>query len=495
MSTFEHVIAGLRAAFASGKTMDLAFRRKQLVALQRMYKECETEMITAVAKDLRKSKHEALLAEIMPTRNEVDEMISNLNEWAAPEKPSKTLVNMLDKMMIVNDPYGVVLVLGAWNYPLQLTLVPVQAAIAAGNCVVIKPSEHASHVAKFLADTIPKYLDNDCYQVICGGIPETTDLLKNKFDYIFYTGSTRVGQIIHAAANKHLTPVTLELGGKSPCFINSDADIAITARRVLWGKFMNCGQTCIAPDYILCNKETQEKFVKEAKKVISEWYGDDAKASPDLCRIINQTNFNRLQGLLKTGKGQIAIGGKTVADDLFIEPTIIENVQKSDAIMQEEIFGPILPIVNVRDAAEAISYIKEGEKPLALYVFTKDAKIQDLFITKVSAGGVCVNDTILHAAAPNLPFGGVGNSGIGAYHGKYSFDTFVHKKSVLIKDFNKIGEALASGRYPPYTESKTKRLLGLMRRREFGFSCKYLPHTVMFLLGVALTLFVKHFID
>lgn len=494
MGSYEHVIQSLRGAFSSGKTLDLAFRRKQLKALQRMYEECETDMITAVAKDLRKSKHEALLAEIMPTKNELDEMISSLKEWASPEKPSKTLVNLLDKMMIVNDPYGVVLILGAWNYPLQLTLVPVQAAIAAGNCVVIKPSEHASHVAKFLADTIPKYLDNDCYQVICGGIPETTELLKNKFDYIFYTGSTRVGQIVHAAANKYLTPVTLELGGKSPCFINTDADIAITTRRVLWGKFMNCGQTCIAPDYILCNKETQEKFVKEAKKVISEWYGSDAKASPDLCRIINQTNFNRLQGLLKS-VSNIAIGGKTAADDLFIEPTVIVDVQTTDALMQEEIFGPILPIVNVRDARDAIEFINKGEKPLALYVFTKDSNIQDLFITKVSAGGICINDTILHAAAPNLPFGGVGNSGIGHYHGKYSFDTFVHKKSVLIKNFNKIGESLASGRYPPYTESKTKSLLGLMKRREFGFSCKYLPHTVMFILGVALTLLVKHFID
>lgn len=494
MGTYEHVMQTLRAAFASGKTLDLNFRRKQLLALQRMYSECENEMLDAVAQDLRKSKHEALLAEIMPTKNELDEMISSLKEWASPEKPSKTLVNLMDKLMIVNDPYGVVLILGAWNYPLQLTLVPVQAAIAAGNCVVIKPSEHASNVAKFLADTIPKYLDNECYQVICGGIPETTELLKNKFDYIFYTGSTRVGQIVHAAANKHLTPVTLELGGKSPCYINKDADIGITTRRILWGKFMNCGQTCIAPDYILCNKETQEKFVQEAKKVIAEWYGNDAKASPDLCRIINQNNFNRLQGLLKTG-GDIAIGGKSVASDLYIEPTVMIDVKKTDPIMQEEIFGPILPIVNVRDAFDAIEFINRGEKPLALYVFTKDSDIQDLFISKVSAGGVCINDTILHAAAPSLPFGGVGNSGIGHYHGKYSFDTFVHKKSVLIKNFNKLGESLASGRYPPYTEAKTKRLLGLMKRRECGFSCKYLPHTVMFLLGVALTLLVKHFID
>uniref|UniRef100_A0A336K1C9 Aldehyde dehydrogenase n=1 Tax=Culicoides sonorensis TaxID=179676 RepID=A0A336K1C9_CULSO len=493
MGSYEHVVQTLRTAFASGKTLDIAFRKKQLEGLQRMYLDCESDMISAVAKDLRKSKHEALLAEITPTKNELAEMISNLKEWSSPEKPPKTFINLLDKVMIVNDPYGVVLVLGAWNYPLQLSLLPVQAAIAAGNCVILKPSEHAPNVAKFLADNLPKYIDNDCYHVICGGIPETSELLKNKFDYIFYTGSTRVGQIIHQAANKHLTPVTLELGGKSPCFINSDADIAITTRRILWGKFMNCGQTCIAPDYILCNKEVETKFVEEARKVLAEWYGNDTQSSNDLCRIVNQTNFKRLQGLLNSS-GKIVIGGKSVADDLFIEPTVLVNVKETDDIMQEEIFGPILPIINVENASDAIKLINNRNKPLSLYVFTKDSNIQDLFITKVSAGGICVNDTILHAAVPNLPFGGVGPSGMGHYHGKYSFDTFVHKKSVLIKDFNKIGEKLASGRYPPYTEAKTKKLLGLMKRRESPISCKYLPHTLMFILGVAVTLIVRSLI-
>lgn len=262
MVNYDDEMQKANAAFMSGKTRSLKFREKQLLALQQMYEENETEMLQALEKDLRKHKQEAMLCEIEIMKNELKGLIFHLKEWAGPEQPDKPMVNVLDSMYIFNDPYGVVLVLGAWNYPLQLTMVPVAAAIAAGNCVIIKPSEMATHSAKFMADYLPKYLDTDCYQVICGGVPETTELLKHKFDYIFYTGSTKVGQIIHQAANKHLTPCTLELGGKSPCYIDSTADMDISAKRILWGKFINVGQTCIAPDYILCTKEVEEKFLE-----------------------------------------------------------------------------------------------------------------------------------------------------------------------------------------------------------------------------------------
>lgn len=277
--------------FNHNESIHYVCREQQLKQLRKMYDECETEMIAALATDLRKHKQESLILEIEFLRNDLENILQNLREWTQPQLPEKSFVNMLDTVCIYNDPYGVVLVMGAWNYPLQLTLLPVTAAIAAGNAVIIKPSEVASATAKFIADTLPRYLDNECYQVVCGGVAETTELLKQRFDYIFYTGSTRVGRIVHAAANKHLTPVTLELGGKSPCFLDATADIPAATRRILWGKLINAGQTCIAPDYLLCSKEVQQKFVAEARIVLDEWYGQNHRESPDLCRIINAANF------------------------------------------------------------------------------------------------------------------------------------------------------------------------------------------------------------
>lgn len=279
----------------SSKTTDFfnssLCRKKQLLQLQKLYDENTTAMQEALRSDLRRHKMEADILEIEFLKNDMVHTLANLESWAAPESPPKSMVNIMDGVKIYKDPYGVVLVMGAWNYPLQLTLLPVAAAIAAGNCVIIKPSDVSKASAKFIAETIPKYLDQECYHVVLGGVPETTELLKQRFDYIFYTGSTRVGQIVHAAANKHLTPVTLELGGKSPCYLDHTCDIGIATRRILWGKLINVGQTCIAPDYLLCTKEVEAKFIAEAKKVLLEWYGEDAKASPDLCRIVNQAHF------------------------------------------------------------------------------------------------------------------------------------------------------------------------------------------------------------
>lgn len=358
-------------------------------------------------------------------------------------------------------------------------------AIAAGNCVVLKPSEKAEATAELIAKLLPNYLSSDCYQVLCGGIPETTLILKQKFDYIFYTGSTEVGKIIYEAAHKHLTPVTLELGGKSPVYIDNTADIEIAAKRILWGKCVNAGQTCVAPDYILCSKEVQDKFLVHAETAIKEFFGNSVKSSPDFCRIINDYHFNRLASLLKDVK--IAIGGHTDPTDRFICPTVVIDVRADEPLMQEEIFGPILPIVNVNNVNEAIKFINEGQKPLALYIFSNNSKDTKLILDNTSSGGVAVNDVILHIAVESLPFGGVGGSGIGSYHGKQTFDTFVHKKSVLKKNFAALPEKIQAMKYPPYTNKKLMLMQKAIEKRK-GFSCSYLSQVFCFLLGILLTI-------
>ncbi|XP_049293048.1 aldehyde dehydrogenase, dimeric NADP-preferring isoform X5 [Anopheles funestus] len=486
--SFSDVVQQLRTTFNSGKTRDVDFRLNQLKALLRCYEENTTEMANVLAADLRKHKQEAHLLEIEFILNDLRNTLFNLREWVKPEKPEKALVNVMDGVYIYKDPYGVALVIGAWNYPLQLTLVPVAAAIAAGNCVVIKPSEVAPASAKFIADVLPKYLSQDCYRVVTGGPKETTELLKEKFDYVFYTGSGRVGKIIHQACSENLTPCTLELGGKSPCYLDGTANIAIAARRILWGKFINAGQTCIAPDYVLCSKQVQKQFIEEARKVLKEWYGANPKDSPDLCRIINQNHFQRLTSLLKGAN--VAIGGETDLQDRYISPTILIDVKSTDPVMQDEIFGPILPILNVDNAYDAIKFINSSEKPLCLYIFTQNKTDIRTMVENTSSGGVCVNDTLMHCAVEALPFGGVGPSGMGSYHGKYSFDTFVHKKSCLTKDFNPIGEKLAASRYPPYSEGKLSFLSTLLKKRQ-GINLQFLPYLLMFGIGVASTLVVS----
>ncbi|XP_055624377.1 aldehyde dehydrogenase family 3 member A2-like isoform X2 [Toxorhynchites rutilus septentrionalis] len=402
------------------------------------------------------------------------------------------MLNMMDKVFIYKDPYGVILVIGAWNYPLQVTLAPVAAAIAAGNCVLIKPSEVAPATSRFIAETIPKYLDQDCYRVVEGGVKETSELLQQKFDYIFFTGSGKVGRIVHQACNTNLTPCTLELGGKSPCFIDSTTDISIATKRILWGKFINAGQTCIAPDYILCSKAVQEQILEEARSILIEWYGEDPKNSPDLCRIINQGHFERLRRMIEGAN--VAIGGDIDSEEKYISPTILIDVEPEDAIMQDEIFGPILPIVNVEESHDAIEFINSRAPALVLYIFTQDKDLQEVFIHTTTSGGICLNDTILQFNVESLPFGGVGPSGMGAYHGKYGFDSFTHKKSCLMKDFNALGEKLASSRYPPYSDSKISFLATMMKKRQ-GFSVKFLPYLFMFVIGVGFALIGKNIMD
>lgn len=491
MSIFENTIEPLRSSFASGKTRSVVFREKQLRAFLRLLEENRNEIIEALAKDLRKSTTESVVYEVDFVYNDIKMTLDKLRNWMKPEPQPKTVVNIMDNVFLHSEPYGVVLIIGPWNYPINLTLVPLAGAIAAGNCVLLKPSEVATACSKFLAETLPKYLDNDCYKVIEGGVSETSDILKEKFDYIFYTGSTTVGKIIYAAAARHLTPVTLELGGKSPVYIDNTVDLKTAARRILWGKFLNTGQTCVAPDYILCTAEIQNKFLEVAKEILFSFYGENAKLSLDYGRVININHFNRLVTLLNNQ--EIAIGGSYDQSEKYIEPTILANIKPDSLLMQDEIFGPILPIVPIHNAFEAMEFVNSRDKPLAFYVFSNSKKDVEFFLHTTSSGALIVNDTIMQLATL-MPFGGVGGSGLGRYHGKSTFDTFSNKKSVLQKDLGVIGETLSGVRYPPYNEKKLKLLRkavayrGTLLSRGLIFS-----HGSIFVFGVVLAVLFKHF--
>lgn len=365
----------------------------------------------------------------------------------------------------------------------------ISGAICAGNCVVVKPSELASHSARLMAELLPKYLDNDCYRVVLEDVEGTKDLISNnKWDYIFCTGSTQVGRAVMAAAAPSLTPVTLELGGKSPCYVDESADFELAAKRILWGKYANLGQTCIAPDYVLCSKEAEDAFLKVANTVLKEWYGDDLQGNSDIPRIINERHCRRIKTLLDTTRGKIVFGGTTDEKDLWIEPTIVTDVPADDPIMQDEIFGPILPIIRVNSLQEAIDYINSKPRPLALYSFAKNEEMNSKLIEATTSGGVCVNDTMWHMAWHGLPFGGIGNSGVGNYHGKYSFDTFSHHRSVLNRSFSMLSEKLGEARYPPYTVGKLKFFQAVLKSFEY-FNCTggvYVTHFLAALVGAAL---------
>jgi len=483
MKTPSDIVQSVREAYQSGRTRSITFRENQLLSLIRMYEENFNTFVDVLFKDLHKPKMEAVITEIQFLITDAKAMLDNLREWSKNEYVKKSLVNAMDEVMIVKDPYGVALVIGAWNYPLQVLMAPVHGAIAAGNCVIIKPSEISPNTAKAIAELVPKYLDQEAYQVYTGGVAETTELLKERFDYIFYTGSTSVGRIIHQAANKYLTPVTLELGGKSPVYIDPSADIRMSVRRILWGKGLNLGQTCIAPDYILCNSNIQKEFVSIAKEVLKEFYGENPKNSPDLCRIVSDNHYGRIVKLFDGGN--VALGGDHDASERYISPTILTDVKPTDPIMSEEIFGPILPIIPVTNSKEAMDFINAREKPLALYIFSSNRSVTDMMLKNVTAGCVCVNDTIMQIAVETLPFGGVGMSGMGAYHGKYSFDTFTHNKSTLVRKFSKLGEKLQASRYPPYSDSKMNFMLNALKKGGVKMS---LPDLKGVLIGVAITL-------
>nr|XP_044986517.1 aldehyde dehydrogenase, dimeric NADP-preferring [Jaculus jaculus] len=445
MSKISEVVKRARAAFNSGRTRPLQFRVQQLEALRRMITERQQDIAGALAADLHKNEWSAYYEEIAYVMEEIELMTKRLPEWAMDEPVEKTPQTQHDESYIHSEPLGVVLVIGAWNYPFNLTIQPMVGAIAAGNAVVLKPSEVSENMANLLATLIPQYLDKALYPVITGGVPETTEVLAERFDHIMYTGSTAVAKVVMTAAAKHLTPVTLELGGKSPCYVDKDCDLDVACRRIAWGKFMNSGQTCAAPDYILCDPSIQNQVVEKLKKSLKDFYGENTKQSRDYGRIINDRHFQRVIGLIEGQK--VAHGGTWDAATRYIAPTILTDVDPESRVMQEEIFGPVMPIVCVGSLEEAVQFINQREKPLALYVFSSNDKVIKKMIAETSSGGVTANDVIVHITVHSLPFGGVGNSGMGSYHGKKSFETFSHRRSCLLRSL--LNEEMHKARYPP----------------------------------------------
>lgn len=390
------IVEKARRAFASGRTKDIAFRKSQLEAIMRLMTENSKLICDAVNKDLRKSPVEGRTTEIGTVTNECLYVLNGLTRWAKPTRVAKTIATMMDSTFVHHEPHGVALIIGAWNYPIHLTFMPLIGAVSAGNCVVVKPSELAPASSRVVAELLPRYMDPECYHVVEGAAEETTQLLRERWDYIFYTGSSRVGKIVYEAAVKNLTPVTLELGGKSPVFFDeSITDIELAAKRIVWGKCLNSGQTCVAPDYLLCTRQTQAKLIQVIPKILKDFYGPDIQKSGDYSRIVNENNFNRLVKLLQATKGKVAVGGNSDLSDKYIEPTVVTDVSADDPLMQDELFGPILPIVAVSSVDEAIDFINRREKPLALYVYTNRDKVSDRFLRETSSGALVINDCML----------------------------------------------------------------------------------------------------
>jgi aldehyde dehydrogenase (NAD+) len=444
------VVGSLRRAFDGGLTRSLDWRREELRSMQRMLHDGEDELLEAMHADLGKPAVEARLTDLSFVDAEIDVMLRHLGRWARPERVSIPAVQQPGHATVVREPIGVALVISPWNYPVQLLLAPMAAAICAGNCVVGKPSELAPHTSAAIARLAGRHLDNRAVAIVEGGVEETQALLAERFDTIFYTGNGRVGRVVMEAAARHLTPVTLELGGKCPTIVASDADVAVAARRIAWGKFLNAGQTCVAPDYVLVHRSIEHDFVDALTRSLQAFYGEDPSASQDYARIVNERHFERLSGLLSSTSATIAVGGATDAADRYIAPTVLTGIRPEDPVMQDEIFGPILPVLAVDTMDDAVRFVQERPKPLALYVFSKSKEAVDRVLAGTTSGGVGVNCTVVHVAIPSLPFGGVGASGMGAYHGRHGFETFSHRRAVLSKPT--VPDLPIQ--YPPYTKTK-----------------------------------------
>ena len=433
------------------KKRDYMWRMDQLRALKRLIEENEEKIFAALWKDLRKSPFECQATEQGVVISEIDDALKHLKSWMKPVRVGTPLYNWPGRSLIYREPFGLTLIIGAWNYPFQLTLAPLVGAIAGGNACLIKPPDITPATSKLIADLVPRYMDPDLFAALEGGREEITEILKRQYDLIFFTGGTTVAKVVMTAATPFLTPVILELGGKSPAVILKDADLKVAARRVAWGKFMNAGQTCIAPDYVLAEASIKDKFIAEVAACVREFYGDDVQKSKDYCRIVNTGAFDRLAKL--TAGATLVHGGKMDRDDLFIEPTVLDATASSEA-MKGEIFGPILPVLAITSYEEAMTFINARPKPLALYLFTTVSDVKDRFMHETTSGSLVVNDVVIHMPEPELPFGGVGNSGMGAYHGKFSYETFTHAKGVL----RKTSRFDVPVRYAPYTNQKAKLL-------------------------------------
>ncbi|MEO1761247.1 MAG: aldehyde dehydrogenase [Cyanobacteria bacterium J06629_18] len=444
---FAEKIQNQRVFFQTGETKNIYFRIQQLKTLKQAILDNQIEILKALKTDLNKPFAESFTAEIALVVKEIEYAIKYIKSWSKPKKSSIIWQMLPASAKVYPEPLGVVLVLGAWNYPFQLVIAPLIGAIAAGNCVILKPSEIAVNTSNLIAEIFNQYFDKSYLAVVEGGVETSQKLLAEKFNHIFFTGSVTVGKIIMEAAAKQLTPVTLELGGKSPCIVDTEIDIQVAAKRITWGKFFNAGQTCLAPDYLLVDKKIKDNLLSEIKKCLQEFYGENPEKSSDYARIINQKQFDRLVNYLKDlDNEKIIVGGETTSEELYIAPTLIDNISWNDKVMQSEIFGPILPIIEFTDIAEAINIVNSHPKPLALYLFSQNKNLQKQVLQKTSFGGGCINHTLIHYTTPSLPFGGIGNSGIGSYHGKAGFDTFSHYKSIVKKPFFPDIKLL----YPPY---------------------------------------------
>lgn len=441
------MISDLKKFYDSGHTKPLAYRMQQLQGIKRFLTECEDDITNSLYQDLRKPPIESYITEIAMMMSELQYTIKHLPNWIKPKRVSTLLALQPGKSRIYSEPLGVVLIMAPWNYPISLTIIPLIGALAAGNCVVIKPSELASATSHLLTTKLLEYVDPNSIKIVEGGVPEATSLLNEKFDHIFFTGSTIVGRKVMEAAAKQLIPVTLELGGKSPCLVDQTANLDVAARRIAWAKFTNAGQTCVAPDYVLVHESVERILLEKLQEACKHFYGDQPKTSPDYGRIINSQQCKRLIKLL-TENGDIAMGGNYDENENYISPTILRNVPLFSPIMQEEIFGPVLPLIRYHHIDDAIRFLTERPKPLAAYLFTQTEKTKNKFIEQVSAGTMCINHAMQQLAVPGLPFGGVGASGMGAYHGKASFDNFTHYKSV----FEKYTFWDPNFLYPPYKE-------------------------------------------
>ena len=442
--------------FADQQTKNVSERKQLLKRLLTVVLEKEKEIVDALYLDFKKSEYESVMTETSIVISELKRTIKNINYWAKPQHVTPALLNFPSSSKIYKEPYGAVLIIAPWNYPYQLALVPLIGAIAAGNTVVLKPSELTPNTSKITKEIIESVFDKNLVAVVEGGVDVSTELLAERWDYIFFTGSVQVGKIVAKAAAQFLTPVTLELGGKNPCIIDKTANIKLAAKRIVWGKFINGGQTCIAPDYLLIHKSVKDNFVSCFKSEIEIAYGKNPEDSKDYPRIVNQRNFDRLASMLENET--FLVGGKTNREDNYIAPTLIDEPSLDSEVMKGEIFGPISPVISYETEKDLENIIHKYEKPLALYVFSGNKKFANKMITKYSFGGGTINDTTVHFANHHLPFGGVGESGIGSYHGKQTFDLFSHKKGVT-RRYNWLDLPM---RYAPY-KGKLKTLKTFMK--------------------------------
>ncbi len=444
----QKILEGQKKYFSSGATLPVKTRIAALKKLYAVIKENEKMITDALTADLGKSALEGFMCEAGLVMSEISYMLKNIRRFARDEGRATPITNFAAKSFVKKSPRGSVLIMSPWNYPFLLTMDPVVDALAAGNTVVVKPSAYSANTSRVIADLLGQCFEPEYVAVVTGGRAENTCLLEQKFDYIFFTGSQAVGREVLRKAAENLIPVTLELGGKSPCIVDKSANIKLAATRIVWGKYLNCGQTCVAPDYILCHESVKDQLVEQLKKQITVQFGSDPLNNPTYGKIINQKHFERLTWLINQNK--VVCGGKSDASKLKIEPTVMVNVTWDDAVMGQEIFGPVLPILTWKDEEEMMEVINSRSKPLALYIFTGSKALEKKVLNRCQFGGGCINDTIVHLATNNMGFGGVGESGMGAYHGKVGFDTFSHKKSIVDKktwiDVNM--------RYQPYTGFK-----------------------------------------